>query len=109
MGCVLANLNQCIPIMGCKVFFAVRTLSIFLDEFDYFALLDPSVLIDRSDILNFELDSLGVRLGPQKFGIFQLLLSQSFYFFQKDSEQFWTFASTVDPRRSLIPQAVCAI
>jgi hypothetical protein len=64
VGCMLANLNQCVPIMRCKVFFAVGALSIFLYEFNYFALLDPSVLIDGSDILNSEFDSLGVRLGP---------------------------------------------
>lgn len=77
---MLSHLDDCIPIMGSKVFFALRALSVALRKLNDFSLLNLNVLIYFSFYFYLNLHSFGMRLGPYELCIFQNNFIQSFHF-----------------------------
>ena len=67
MGCVLSYLNEGIPVVRCKLFFAFVTLSVFFDELDYLSLLDFGSLVYYTNKLYFDSHAFTVRFSPYKF------------------------------------------
>ena len=63
-------------------------------------------LVDIPDKSNFDSHTFGVRLSPDEPSIFDLHLAESLDLFQQDGQQFSTLPLTVDPRRSLVSEAV---
>lgn len=58
VGCVLAYLNEDVPVMRGKILLALRTLRILLHKLYNLSLLDPRGLINNSHKLYLDLDSL---------------------------------------------------
>ena len=109
MRSMLSNLNQRIPIMRCKAFFAIWTLGMLFNKLDNLVLKYFGSFVDCADKLNLYANSLRVWLSPYKFRILYLDLSQSADLLQHRSKQFSTFSLTVYPWRTLISLAVCAV
>jgi hypothetical protein len=58
MSGMLSDLYLRIPVVRCKILFAIRTLSIFFNEFYDLTLLNSCSLVNNSYKLNFYFDSL---------------------------------------------------
>jgi len=105
---VLPDLDKRIPIVGSKLFLAIRALCVFLDELHDLGLLNFCALVYQSYKLYFNAHSFAVGFGPNKFGIFYLHFSQAFYLLQQNSQQLCTFSLAINPWWSLVSFAIDA-
>lgn len=67
MRCMLSYLNESVPVMRCKLFFAFVALGIFFDELDYLSLLDFGSLVYYTNKLYFDSHAFAMRFSPYKF------------------------------------------
>lgn len=106
---VLSNLHEGHPVVGSKLLAAVITLRVLLHKLHQLGRLHLHVGTNLPIEHNLELESLGVRLSPDKVGGLELDFVETLDLLQQNSHHFLALPLAVDPGRSLEPHAVSAV